>query len=233
MRKTLVSHAFKRVARIVAGAVVLAVVTTGIAVLIIRLFTIQQVLVDAPGMALELDTTKFGTNLLFLPTRTLTSELLSTYPLLADVRFEKKIPGTLIVHLTRREPFAVLVSQGVSHAIDEHGLILGGIKDASPYPILSFDVGIYTQGSTLTAPHVLGALSFLRGLDAPRDIQAIRERDSTSLLATMGNTSIYIPQLEDLREKAATLQRMIEGFRIKGTLPTVIDLRFAKPIITN
>lgn len=233
MRKTLTSHAFKRAIRIVSGAAVLTIAAALVAILIIRLFTIQQVLVDAPGMALELDTTKFGTNLLFLPTRTLRSELLSAYPLLADVRFEKKIPGTLIVHLTRREPFAVLVSQGVSHAIDEHGLVLGGIGDTSPYPILSLDIGIYAEGSTITAPPALGALSFLRVLDSPRDIQAIRERDSTSLQATMGNTNIFLPQLSELGEKAATLQLLIDGFRIKGILPAVIDLRFTKPIITN
>ena len=52
MRKTLTSHAFKRVMRIVSGAAVLTIAAALVAILIIRLFTIQQVLVDAPGMAL-------------------------------------------------------------------------------------------------------------------------------------------------------------------------------------
>ncbi len=63
--------------------------------------------------------------------------------------------------------------------------------------------------------------------------KSISEKDSASILATMGHTNIFLPQKGDLKVKAGTLQTIVMGFRIKGTLPTVIDLRFEKPIVTN
>lgn len=227
------SHALKRTLRMIGGVGILIGGTIFFAILLVRVFTIRQVLVDAPGMSISLDIHRFGKNLLTIPTTRLRNELLSTYPLLSDVTFEKKIPSTLIVRLTRRDPFVVLESSGNSYAVDEYGLVLGGIDTPKNYTELVFDIGVLSAGTTVKDSRVLGALTFLRSFASARDIQAIRERDSSSFLAEMNNTNIILAQQSDLGEKAATLQLLIDGFRIKGILPTVIDLRFSKPIITN
>lgn len=216
-------------------SVMLLIAFTGLlSWLTVRAFTIQNIVVDAPYMSIELDKNRFGKNLLFLPTSKLRDELLENYSLLSDVKFEKKYPGTLIIHLVRRNTFAVLVSEGVSYAIDEHGLVLGGMEsNEAKYPVLTFRCGALAIGSSVPCEGVRASLDFLNNLDASQYPTRMGEKNGLSIHAIHGDTNIFLPQTGDLGAKADTLQTIIEGFRIKGTLPTVIDLRFEKPIITN
>jgi len=228
------SHVVRRNVRVIGAVAILLVASVLTSLLLIRAFTIRSVVVDAPGMEIQLDAKHLGNNLLFLPTATLRQELLTSYPLLTDVRFEKKFPSTLIVHLVKRSAFAKLQSSGTMYAIDDHGLVLEVTSTViEGYPLLVFDVGTQSVGNVITDVGVQGSLSLLRSL--PHDIapSRITTYSSQALLARMENTNIFLPQTSDLSAKATTLQIIIEGFRIKGTLPTVIDLRFEKPIITN
>lgn len=226
-------YTVKRMAKIAAGVVLVVACVTGISVLIVRAFSIRNIVVDAPFMMIELDKSRFGKNLLILPTEKLRADLLSTYPLLSDVKFEKKYPGTLVVHLVRRNTFAVLRTEGNEYAVDERGLVLGGVDSSGGYPVLEFTAGILSIGSKVIHPGVISALAFLKRLNGGLPVLRMVERDSLSIQAVSGHTTIFLPQSGDMSGKADTLQTIVEGFRIKGALPTVIDLRFEKPIITN
>ncbi len=232
MTSRLHTHAFKRNVRIFFSVALLLLAAVLVSLLVIRAFTIRDVVVDAPGMTIQLDPSRFGNNLLFLPTESLEQELLEAYPLLSDVRFEKKIPSTLIVHLVKRSTFAYLESRGAIYAVDEQGLILDAARLDAGFPVLLFDVGTPAIGSTVTDTRVLGSLSLLRVATAA-GITRITDYNGQALQARTGNTNIFLPRIGDLSAKADTLQIIMEGFRIKGTLPTVIDLRYEKPIITN
>lgn len=223
----------KRMVKIAVSAAVIFLCTAGLSLLVVRAFTIKDVVVDAPLMVIELDKSRFGKNLLFLPTEKLRADLLNNYSLLSEVRFEKRYPSTLIVHLVRRNAFAVLRSQGNVYALDEQGLVLGGVGDGVGYPILEFQAGILAIGSEVTHPGVISGLAFLKRLGGSIPVSRIFERDSLSIQAISGHTNIFLPQTGDISGKADTLQTIVEGVRIKGALPTVIDLRHEKPIITN
>lgn len=227
------SHVVKRSLRIGISVVAVLFLTGLVSFLVIRAFTIRSVIVDAPGMSIQLDPGRFGDNLLFLPTQSLRQELLASYPLLSDVRFEKKYPSSLIVRFVRRSAFAIVVSGNTLYAVDAQGLVLGVVSQREGYPELVFDVGTPSIGNVLTDDRILGSLSLLRKLSSFVTISRISEYNSQSLQAIMGNTNIFLPRYTDLSAKADTLQIIVEGFRIKGTLPTVIDLRYDKPIITN
>lgn len=220
-------------ARIAAGVVAAILATAGLSLLLVHAFTIKNIIVDAPLMVIELDKSRFGKNLLFLPTEKLRADLLNNYPLLSGVRFEKQYPGTLVVHLIRRNTFAVLRSEDNVYAVDEYGLVLGGVDDAGGYPALVFRAGILSIGSLVPHPGVISGLALLRRLGGNPPISRISERDTLSMHAVSGHTNILFPQTGDMSAKADTLQTIVEGFRIKGALPTVIDLRHEKPIITN
>lgn len=233
MASRLHAYTIRRMIRIAASVTVAIVSTTGLSLFAVHAFTIKNVVVDAPLMVIELDKSRFGKNLLFLPTEKLRADLLNNYPLLSGVRFEKQYPGTLVVHLIRRNTFAVLRSEGNVYAVDEHGLVLGGVDDAGGYPTLEFRAGILSIGSTVPYPGVISGLTVLNRLQGNPPISRIFERDTLSIQAVSGHTNILFPQTGDMSAKADTLQTIVEGFKIKGALPTVIDLRHEKPIITN
>lgn len=224
-----VRHTVRTVAVIVGSLIVIA----GIAYGIVRAFTLQTIVVDGQGISLEIDRSKLGNNLVFLQTSRLTRDILSNYPMLDRVEFEKKLPGTLIVHLVRRQPIARLRSGNNLYAVDRTGIVLDNATPGMTYPIVQFDIGALEIGHKVTDPRVHAALTFLNGLSANPGITGFSNADGTYILAIMGDTNIFLPQSGDLGGKASTLQTIIEGFRIKGTLPTVIDLRFEKPIVTN
>ncbi|MBI5019402.1 FtsQ-type POTRA domain-containing protein [Candidatus Gottesmanbacteria bacterium] len=233
MTSRLTNYSMKRTLRFVGSVILLLGGTFFMAMVLVRAFTIRDIIVDAPGMTIELDKQKFGKNLLFLPTENLRKELLSAYPLLSDVTFERKFPGTLMVHLTKRSAYVFLQSNGNNYELDERGLVLGSVDSTAGKTNLFFNIGILPAGSTVADGRVIAALSFLRAMENPSLIVRIEPRDSHSIQAKLGNTNIFLPQTGDLRAKADTLQIIMEGFRMKGTLPTVIDLRFDKPVITN
>lgn len=233
MSSRLTNYSMKRTLRYVGSVILLLAATFFIALVLIRAFTIRDIVVDAPGMTIELDKQKFGKNLLFLPTGKLRQELLDAYPLLGEVTFERKFPGTLTVHLTKRSAYVFLQSNGNNYELDEQGLVLGPVDSTAGKTTMFFDIGILPAGSRVVDGRVGAALSFMRPLKNPSLITRIEPRDSQSIQAKLGNTNIFLPQNGDLSAKADTLQIIMEGFRMKGTLPTVIDLRFDKPVITN
>ena len=138
-----------------------------------------------------------------------------------------------MVHVALRQTYAYLFSQSHQYAVDREGVVLAETDKNDTLPKLSFDVGIRSIGSKIVDKRVLEVLRFLNALPEGISIESVTEKDSASIQATMGHTNIFLPQNSDLKVKAGTLQTIVMGFRIKGTLPTVIDLRFDKPIVTK
>ncbi len=219
----------------VVGLVILSLAVTAALVYgFVRATVVRQIVVDGQGMLIELDRSKIGENLLFLQTDRLTHDLLSAYPVLASVRFEKKYPGTLIIHLVRRQPVAMIRSHGGTYLVDADGIILDNAGPQTALPLMSMDISVPSIGSRVTNPEARAALTFINALHGSLPVTEMRDNPANaSIRAVMGNTDIFLPQMGDLGQKASTLQTIVEGFRIKGTLPTVIDLRFDKPIVTN
>ena len=77
----------------------------------------------------------------------------------------------------------------------------------------------------------MAALAFLTGTRGVLPVGLVEEQ-SGSLHAVSATLDIFFTQ-DAIEQTLATLQTLIAGFRIKGTLPKVIDLRFDKPVITN
>ncbi len=198
-----------------------------------RLFTLRQIQVVGDPIQIQVDKDRLGRNLFFLQTTQLEKELLASYPLLGTVTFSKSFPSTLVLHVKLRQPYVYVISQSHQYHVDRDGIVISDSEKGPSLPRLYFDVGIRSIGSKIGDPRVVGSLQFLTSLPEGVTIESITERDSASILAIMGHTNIFLPQKGDLKVKAGTLQTIVMGFRIKGTLPTVIDLRFEKPIVTN
>jgi hypothetical protein len=86
-------------------------------------------------------------------------------------------------------------------------------------------------GEKITDPRVSAGISFITGMRDILSVSSISVEDERSLRAKCDKLDILFPQDGPIAPILATLQTLLSGFRIKGTLPTFIDLRFNKPII--
>lgn len=182
-------------------------------------------------MQIVIDEKKMSKNLLFFPSGRARKELLADNILLSDVQFQKKYPHTLVIVPLLRPAFVRLRSGDRVVLVDRTGVVLMDGDQGLALPIIQFSLPFVRVGETITDKRVQMSLAVLDGLQKAFTIISITEFDGPSLFVKTDKTDIFIPQESDVVGILATLQTLITGFRIKGTLPAVVDLRFDKPVI--
>ena len=219
------------------GRLVLAIVLTivlgwGLYRVSTWMFTIHTIEVVGGQAIVQIDETRISKNLLFFPSETLREDVLSDNPWLFDVRFEKRFPGTLRIVPTRRKPIAILESGGRAVYVSREGVILSDGDSLARLPRVTITINPFRVGETITDKRVLVALSLIDGLAETIEFTKITYENGGYLQATSGTLDIIVAQDRPSNETIATLQTLLSGFRIKGTLPAVVDLRFDKPVVT-
>lgn len=195
-----------------------------------KLFEIQKVEVIGSGVTIQLDEEKIAKNLLFFPSGKVRAMLMAENSLLADVRFIKKYPHTLLIEPVVRTPIARLVTQSQIVLVDSVGIVVPGDPQQT-LPVLTFDVGMVHEGQKLSDPRVLQSLRFVETMQDPWAIDTVTTQDGTTLIAVYDKSDILFTQDAPIPTLTSTLQTLLTGFRIKGSLPKIIDLRFDKPIV--
>lgn len=194
-------------------------------------FTVRNIKVVGSGIGVFIDEKQFPKHLLFLQTDKIESELRQAYPHLARVEVRKQFPDTLVIHLSAREKIARIFSTTGVFGVDNQGYVIDGGGN-EVLPRLLFPIEHLLIGQKTTDPGVSASVAFLNELSSAISIQSIERSDNQSLVAKTDTTDILFPQNGNPVSLAATLQTLINGFRMKGTLPTRIDLRFDKPVVT-
>ena len=217
---------------IVFGCVCVAVSIFGLVMLINSVFSLQSVEVVGKEITIEINKKLLHTNLLFIPIDQVRKQLLTDYVLLSDVEIQKKYPHTirLIPHL--RLPIARLETKKRIVLIDREGWVVADEHIPTNLPLMEFDVGEVYTGMQTKDIRVLSSLSFLTSIPKDMRVAHITTLDNASFRVTSDTIDIYIPQLSDMKKISSTLQTLRTGFRIKGKLPVIIDLRFDKPVVT-
>lgn len=196
-----------------------------------RIFTIRNVEVAGEGIQIEVDATTLPRNLLFFPVGQVTQQLLRDYPLVGMVTIQKKYPNTLRITAVPRKPFVIAGIDRETYLLDEQGIVLKQYPLETGLPLIRIAVGGVLPGVKISDPAVLASVNFIRETQNFVPIWEITLNDTTSLRAQTATMSIVFAQHADIPLLVRTLQTVIAGFRIKGTLPTYIDLRFDKPIV--
>lgn len=197
------------------------------------IFTIRNVEVSGEAVNIVIDPVKLPRNLLFFPVDSVTEQILKAYPLVKSVTLKKRYPSTLIVIITPRKPFAIVGVEKEIYALDADGVVLGKYPNNTDLPTITIALSPMQPGDRVADRAVTAAIGFLRETASMTSVSDIVIHDASSLRAYADTMSIVFPQHADMRTLARTLQTMISGFRIKGTLPKTIDFRFDKPVITN
>lgn len=196
------------------------------------IFTIRNVEVASEGIGVVVDQAKLPRNLLFFPVDNVTQQILQDYPLVGSVIIKKKYPSTLVITAVPRKPFAIAGDGREMYALDADGVALTKYPDNTGLPVINIAMPALPPGAIPSDPAVMAAIRFLRETASIVTVSDIVMVDSSSLRAQGESMSIVFPQHADMPALARTLQTMISGFRIKGKLPSTIDLRFDKPVVT-
>lgn len=196
--------------------------TTGLWITIDKLFRIQRVEIVGTQIGVVIDEDKMNKNLLFFPSQKIREQLLAQNPILKDITIRKKFPHTIEIITYTRGPVARVALSKREVVVDSSGVILG--TSLSEYQKLPVIIGVTENSESLKRSVAI--------IIAVSEIYSVTNVDGTTLLAKTSTTDIYFPQIGDMQFKVATLQTLMSGFRIKGTLPKMIDLRFEKPIVT-
>jgi hypothetical protein len=147
------------------------------------------------------------------------------------VRFIKKYPHTLAIVPVLRPATARLRSNDRLVLVDADGVVLVDGDQGMMLPTLLFTIPALHVGKKISDTRIQLALAVLKGLYGSLVVESITEQDGAYMTVKSGKTDIFIPQTENAASILATLQTLMTGFRIKGTLPAVVDLRFDKPVV--
>ncbi|OGG11266.1 hypothetical protein A2Z00_02120 [Candidatus Gottesmanbacteria bacterium RBG_13_45_10] len=221
----------RKFGRTITCIVLVLVSSIGLYKLSTRLFYIQTIEVIGQGVDVHIDGTRISRNLLFFPAEKLRARVLLDNPLLSDVQFQKKYPHTLRIIPMVRTPFVRLQTLDRLTLLDRSGIVLTDGDNGLPLPILAFSIPAIRVGEAIMDARVKQALAFIEGARSFLPIESITEIEGGYLQAKTGKTDIFFPQDRQVGDILATLQTLMTGVRIKGTLPAVVDLRFDKPII--
>lgn len=212
----------RRFGRFVFFIIVTILLTTSLWIIIDKLFRIQRVEIRGAQIGVVIDQEKINKNLLFFPVQKVREQLRNQNPLLKDIVIRKKFPNTLEITAHTRDPVARVSLDNREIVVDSAGITLGiSQQEHQKLPVI---IGVTENSESLQKSVII-----IAGLS---DIYSVTNINGSSLLAKTSTTDIYFPQKHDLNDKVATLQTLLSGFRIKGTLPKMIDLRFEKPIVT-
>lgn len=196
------------------------------------LFAIRNIEVIGDPVNVVVNDEKLPKNLLFFPAAKLKGELLRDNPLLLTLELKKKFLHTLVIVAERRIPVAKININSMLGLIDTEGYIVGLDDGTTSLPLISFDPIDASVGQKIDDPATRAALSLIASLPPEYIFEKITKYDRLSVIAKLAKTDIIVAQQTDQSSLSATLQTILNGFRIKGTMPTRIDLRFDKPVIT-
>lgn len=221
----------RKFGKIIVFIIIVIMLTAAMARLGYQFFSIQTIQVVGSNVRAVVDQQKIPKNLLFFPSDKFRSEILATNLLLSDVRFVKLYPHTLIIIPVPRVPFARVRSGDRLVFVDATGIVLGEADNGSTLPLLDVqNIAIHT-GEELTDNRISFLLQFVKQGSSLIPMSLITSVTDRQFLVKTDKTDIYITQDKSVSGTIATLQTLIEGFRIKGTLPSVVDLRFDKPVV--
>jgi len=195
-------------------------------------FDVTKIEFLGEGMEVEIQKELITGNSIFFPSGKVRTDLLKEYPQLADVIIKKKFPHTILIMPVLRKPIALLVTSKATYGIDAEAKVLGLGYVERILPEIRIDIPMVVVGSTLKDTRVESALQFLEKSASFIPISVIQiSEDSLSFRATSDKTDILFTQGASIDTVMATLQTIMTGVRMKGTMPKIIDVRFSKPVI--
>lgn len=175
-----------------------------------------------------------GSSILDLPLGQARATLLEI-PQIKSVRFERRWPRTVVIHVEERTPYALWSIGGVDYAVDQEGVVLASGAPSGPAPrIIDVDSARILGPGDLVHPEAL-ALADRIFREAPRFLgQPVKElefRESIGVIAIFSNgMRVTFGDDRSYDYKVAVLNKLLEQLKTRGTPVYAVDLRFGERV---
>lgn len=169
------------------------------------------------------------------------TERMTLLPSMKNVAIRRKVPGTILIKITERDPVALVVSQGGFIVVDDEGVCLETIAELQDLqlPVISgvSTVEAYRPGSRMDTPGLNAALQLIARMDKAllENVAEIIAPSPLSLtLKTLQGLEIRFGEPVELERKVKTMEDLLVGYNAIINSGTVeyIDLRYdTAPVI--
>ncbi|MFZ2025134.1 MAG: hypothetical protein WAV51_02560 [Microgenomates group bacterium] len=224
------SVSLKRTIGSAIAAVFIFAAAVGSVYVLLRLFQIKNIIVSGDPAKVEVNAKQFVGNMIFFQSDAVITQIKNDNPLIKTIEIRKHFPSTLELVVYKRQPIARLQTSTAIVGIDSEAIVTDVLGNDLA-PVIQIDVPLVRMGQTIKDEGVKQAVEIIAGSQSFLHIRKIQNYETVSLQARTQESNIFFPQKGDIRPILDTLQTLIMGFRIKGTMPKTIDLRFDKPVV--
>lgn len=177
-----------------------------------------------------------GKNLMIVDLNSLRNNILKSNFLLKDVTLIKRYPDTIEMTLIPRQAAIIMESSPSALIISSEGVVIrrgNNITDTN-LPLLTDSNITYRVGDVLRAPlrNLISLEENLRKTNLDTKMIMVDEKTQTATIVLSDDTQILVSTTGSYNNIPPSLQIIISRFRIEGIMPSKIDFRFDRPIVT-
>lgn len=147
-----------------------------------------------------------------------------------EVEIKKEFLNKITIKIIQRKPLLQIFFEQKYFLIDQEGILFSVNDQNQNLPFLEMNLEKTAVGVKIKEEKALTILSILEELEKTETIGKVLISEKKAEILFRDNLLIFLPQ-ENLLSKIASLQELLNRFRIEGKRPVSIDLRFEKPVV--
>lgn len=176
-------------------------------------------------------------NILLLNADEVQKHILSRNPHFNQVNVSKKYPGTLLIVVSFRTPYAnFAVDKGFFILSDDGKIIKKSQSPVKDLPIIKyyqkFNFSSWQSGDNIQYKDIATSIKFLKdALDLGLAIDTIDIKGTNMIALRVKEKSILFTTEKDEKIQGYQFKTIVKKLKIEGRDFTVLDVRFDKPVI--
>lgn len=192
----------------------------------------------SPELKAELMRLFQGLGIIFLSSDKAISEIKKTQFSLSKIEIRKHFPNELIFRLEERKPQAAVAvegaDQGEFYLVDQEGVLLEKVTVAPNLPLVFISrLPALEVGDQVNRPELNKTVAILIDIQLrlmkPRLARVVSEKETE--IWVEDDIQARFSLEKDSKPQLDSLQLILTRAKIRGELPSRIDLRFDKPVI--
>ncbi len=173
-------------------------------------------------------------SIFFLKVAEVEREIKGTFPTVSSISFEKRWPDRLLIKVIVRKPLAIVEDKNQARfLVDQEGLLFRQAAE-EPLPIIKLGEDFEGAVGLWLAVDEQGIASYLKTLDLVSskglETKGIYLRSQTIELR-LTNTIVWLSTEGSIDQHLELLTQILQRFKLSGSTPKSVDLRFSRPVV--